>query len=233
MDTPALQQRLKALGYDPGPIDGAFGRSTIAAIKAFQKAHGLVADGVVGPKTVTLLAPAVMQANGVDPSSGYKPVGLVPPWLAEARRKTGLTEKKDRSILMKWLASDGHTLGDPSKIPWCGDFVETCIALTLPDETLPSNPYYAQNWVAFGRKVDPALGAILVFRRPGGGHVGFYEGEGRSTYSVRGGNQSNAISVARIAKSRCIAVRWPIAAPLPAGGAVSSTLTGKVSTNEI
>lgn len=232
METAALQSRLKALGFDPGPIDGTFGRSTIAAIKAFQKAHGLPADGVVGPKTIALLSPAVPAPHGIAATAGYQPTAAVPPWLAEARRKTGLTEKKDRSILMKWLSSDGHTLGDPSKLPWCGDFVETCIALTLPEERLPTNPYYAQNWSAFGRKVAPALGAVLVFKRPGGGHVGFYEGEDKTTYSVRAGNQSNAITVARIAKNRCIAARWPTSYPLPTGGAVASTLTGKVSTNE-
>jgi hypothetical protein len=28
---------------------------------------------------------------------------------------------------MDWLKRDGRSLGDPSKNPWCGDFVETCI----------------------------------------------------------------------------------------------------------
>src|SRR4051812_29770157 len=46
-----LQQALKALGYDPGPIDGVFGTTTEAAVKGFQQARGITADGIVGNVT--------------------------------------------------------------------------------------------------------------------------------------------------------------------------------------
>jgi len=46
-----LQTKLNAKGYKCGTPDGAFGAKTLAAVKAFQKAKKLVADGVVGPKT--------------------------------------------------------------------------------------------------------------------------------------------------------------------------------------
>ena len=49
--TALLQERLNALGYNCGSVDGINGLKTQTAIKAFQKAHGLVADGIVGPKT--------------------------------------------------------------------------------------------------------------------------------------------------------------------------------------
>lgn len=45
-----IQQHLANKGFDVGPADGAFGKKTLAAVKAFQKANGLVADGVVGPR---------------------------------------------------------------------------------------------------------------------------------------------------------------------------------------
>ena len=49
----ALQQLLLQKGYDLGPCgaDGIFGAHTQAAVKAFQKDHGIKADGIVGPVT--------------------------------------------------------------------------------------------------------------------------------------------------------------------------------------
>jgi peptidoglycan hydrolase-like protein with peptidoglycan-binding domain len=43
-----LQEALKALGHNPGPIDGVFGAQTEAAIRAFQQAREIPVDGVVG-----------------------------------------------------------------------------------------------------------------------------------------------------------------------------------------
>jgi multidrug efflux system membrane fusion protein len=44
-----LQQRLQALGYEPGPIDGVLGTSTRDAIREFQRRSGLDVDGQVSP----------------------------------------------------------------------------------------------------------------------------------------------------------------------------------------
>jgi peptidoglycan hydrolase-like protein with peptidoglycan-binding domain len=46
-----LQERLKEKGFNTGAIDGVFGLGTKAAVRAFQKANGLEADGMVGQKT--------------------------------------------------------------------------------------------------------------------------------------------------------------------------------------
>ena len=46
-----LQEALKALGQNPGPIDGVFGAQTEAAVRAFQQASGITVDGVVGTIT--------------------------------------------------------------------------------------------------------------------------------------------------------------------------------------
>jgi membrane-bound lytic murein transglycosylase B len=44
-DRVAFQTDLKALGYDIGDIDGVLGHKARAALRAYQKAHGLPADG--------------------------------------------------------------------------------------------------------------------------------------------------------------------------------------------
>jgi hypothetical protein len=40
-----VQRMLARLGYDPGPIDGLWGERTSAAIRDYQRDHGLPVDG--------------------------------------------------------------------------------------------------------------------------------------------------------------------------------------------
>jgi peptidoglycan hydrolase-like protein with peptidoglycan-binding domain len=46
-----LQQQLQKLGFLSGSIDGDFGATTEAAVKAAQTRYGLEPDGVVGGST--------------------------------------------------------------------------------------------------------------------------------------------------------------------------------------
>ncbi|HEY5819184.1 MAG TPA: peptidoglycan-binding protein [Mesorhizobium sp.] len=46
-----LQEALKALGYDAGPVDGVFGATTESAVKKFQQDKEIAVDGVVGRLT--------------------------------------------------------------------------------------------------------------------------------------------------------------------------------------
>jgi peptidoglycan hydrolase-like protein with peptidoglycan-binding domain len=56
-----LQKTLIYLGYSVGSTgaDGKFGANTKSGVQAFQRAKGLSADGVVGPKTMSALRAAV------------------------------------------------------------------------------------------------------------------------------------------------------------------------------
>ena len=64
-----LQTDLKQLGYYYAEITGNFGEKTEAAVKAFQKAKGLTADGVAGTKTLNAIAVAVDKAGGSSSGS--------------------------------------------------------------------------------------------------------------------------------------------------------------------
>ena len=50
-----LQQRLKNLGFYRGSVDGSFGSGTTDAVKSFQRANSLTADGVAGGGTLNRL----------------------------------------------------------------------------------------------------------------------------------------------------------------------------------
>ncbi|HEY4293252.1 peptidoglycan-binding domain-containing protein [Luteibacter sp.] len=76
-----LQRQLAQLGYkgaDGHPLhpDNDFGANTTAAVKAFQRDHGLGDDGIVGAKTMTALTQAVQPpAAGLDsPSHPGNPI---------------------------------------------------------------------------------------------------------------------------------------------------------------
>ena len=185
-----IQSGLDKLGHNPGAIDGQWSVRTACVLKQLVTANG-------------------------------RPVSLAPPgplpWITEAKTALGRNEARDRTWLMDWLKRDGRSIGDPSKTPWCGDFVETCIRMGLPDEpllgALGTNPYWARNWLLFGRDTKPITGALLIFQRGTGGHVGFAVGQDETHFYVLGGNQSDAVTIARIAKSRLLGARWPATYP--------------------
>lgn len=67
----SLQQRLRALGYYRGEINGVFDADTKEAVMRFQQAQGLTVDGVVGPRTFAQLGnaqPASPRPTASSPS---------------------------------------------------------------------------------------------------------------------------------------------------------------------
>lgn len=119
------------------------------------------------------------------------------------------------------LNQAGHKITGYSDddIPWCGLFV--AYVVHMAGKVPVHNPLWARNWAQYGEGIAervgqnlvvrmgfaPSLGDVLVFVRDGGGHVGFYIGEDATHFHVLGGNQGNRVSIVRIAKDRCIAVR--------------------------
>jgi hypothetical protein len=118
-DVLKVQQRLAALGFSPGVLDGGYGAATAAAVRAFQQASALEVDGVVGAQTRAALArkdaKAATQTGQPDASTpGAKA-------LAEALRHVGAKEApagSNRTPFGTWFGVDG--------VPWCNIFVSYC-----------------------------------------------------------------------------------------------------------
>ncbi len=231
--------RLRDAGAYGGAYDGAEGREYFAALKRFQAAEGIKVTGKADDETVAhlrLVRPLRSddtEANHVIASVPPKPIE--PIWMRDARRYIGLREipgPKSNATIMSWAKKLGGWIASwyqDDDTPWCGLFIGNVIATTLPQEPLPSNPLGALNWKKFGVESRIARGAILVFERKGGGHVGIYVGEDRTHFHVLGGNQDNAVSIARIEKGRLVSggVRWPKTGEAAIGGGVQlSALTG-------
>ena len=51
-DVAELQQRLCALGFDTGRVDGIFGDTTVPALREFQENAALPVDGILGTRTM-------------------------------------------------------------------------------------------------------------------------------------------------------------------------------------
>lgn len=156
-----------------------------------------------------------------------------PAWLTEAETYVGLKEvpgPRHNTTILGWLARLKAWWRD-DETPWCGVFVAHCVrSAGLP---LPKYWMRAKAWADWGSALPfsrAVPGAVLVFAREGGGHVGFYVGEDANFFYVLGGNQSNAVNVMKLAKGRCIAVRWP--AGVPVSGAPVRMVGGRVSSNE-
>jgi N-acetyl-anhydromuramyl-L-alanine amidase AmpD len=95
-----IQRRLIELGYNLGHADGYDGPQTRAAIKQFQRAHNLAADGVVGPRTLAVLFPV---PDAPEKPNGAQRGSVVPAeWMPRARM--------DR-IIVHWTAGQHKASG--------------------------------------------------------------------------------------------------------------------------
>jgi uncharacterized protein (TIGR02594 family) len=161
-----------------------------------------------------------------------------PKMIVEALRLYGTLEgpgTTNNGKIIAWAKEIGGKLADVYKadsIPWCGLFM--AVVARRAGKEIPRNPLWALSWSAFGAAASrPALGDVLVFLRHGGGHVGLYVGEDETAFHVLGGNQSDAVSIKRIARSRLYAARRPAYRTQPANvRPIPLTASGSLSVNE-
>lgn len=164
-----------------------------------------------------------------------------PLWVRVARAFEGIEEVpggKSNPVIMRWARDIGAPkFYDNDDVPWCAVWMNR-IALVMGWPLSDSGDKYdllrAASFKTWGQAMRiPAVGAVMVFARPGGGHVGLYLGERPDAYYVLGGNTSNSVRAAWIPKDRLIAQRWPPGEQLPQDGRVLLADNGEpVSRNE-
>lgn len=158
-------------------------------------------------------------------------------WLDVAKTFLGTKEvpgKKSNPKIMQWAANLGGWIKSFYKddsIPWCGLFVANC--MNAAGYKPVAAALSALAWNEFGIPTQPRLGAVMVFKRTGGGHVGFYVSEDDTTYHILGGNQSDAVTITRVEKKRFVGARWPRGVPYPPEAVpIKKKFDGKISYNE-
>ena len=152
-----------------------------------------------------------------------------------------LAGRADNPVIMAWASEvkhvlDLHDLGYVAdSVPWCGLFMAVVALRAGWGADVPLRPLWARSWLEFGSAVDrPMLGDVLVFGRNGGGHVGVYVGEDATAYHVLGGNQGDAVTIARVLKNRLLGARrpeWRVAQPASVRTVLMGA-TGPLSSNE-
>jgi uncharacterized protein (TIGR02594 family) len=139
-----------------------------------------------------------------------------PPWLTAARESIGLREvpgAETAPVIAKWLVQLGAWWAD-DETPWCGTAVAAW--LRASGRSVAKNWFRAKGWLEWGLPIDhPCPGAVVVFSRDGGGHVGIVVGRDEvGRLLVIGGNQGNAVKISPFDTDRVIGYRWPVDAGL-------------------
>jgi peptidoglycan hydrolase-like protein with peptidoglycan-binding domain len=157
-DVKAFQQRLAALKYYPGTIDGKFGADTLAALWAFQEINGIHVSGVVdaatkralvNPKTYKSPAYAGKRATRIEVSQALEVLVLF---------------ENNRIMLISHVSSGGGYFYN------CGS--AGCSQAITPNGTY-NTTVYMPGWVKvpLGEMYDPVFFISTVFAIHGDTYV--------------------------------------------------------------
>ena len=117
---------------------------------------------------------------------------------------------EDNPAIMAMYASVGHDWVEHDSVAWCAAFVGHCLEKAGLRSTRRLD---ARSYLEWGIPVDLAdaqEGDVVVFSRGSKswqGHVGFFVKTTGTMIEVLGGNQSDAVTIQRYAKSRLLGVR--------------------------
>lgn len=92
------------------------------------------------------------------------------------------------------------------EVPWCSSFMNWVMHRAGYPITRSAA---AKSWMKWGKEVPLQYGAIVILKRTGGHHVGFYTGETANTVYLLGGNQADAVNVRQYKKELVLSARMP------------------------
>lgn len=233
-----IEKELMDKARSVAPLDPALGRTSLkpqevlALSRVAESFHRRELSGPAADRPAAERPAPAGRATTIPATAA--PAGPEPRWLDVARGLLGTREipgPTHSGFIAKGWARLGAPWFNDDETPWCGFFVAHCIdAAGFP---YPRRGLFARAraWLDWGEACDPVMGAVVVFGRAGGGHVGFLVGQSATHLYVLGGNQSNAVTIAPIAKTRALGFRWP--AGLPHGTVELTAMSGgAISTNE-
>ena len=175
-----------------------------------QRALGVSEDGIPGPETDG----ALREATSVEILFRYETPELIvingePPWIRIARGYIGIQEipgiENNPQVLKWWKLIRLNYQND--EIPWCAAYVGGVLEEAGIESTRSGR---ARSYESWGQACKPTLGAIAVFRREGGGHVGFVIGvDASGNLMILGGNQGDAVRISSFPRANLITTRWP------------------------
>ncbi|HEU5118203.1 MAG TPA: TIGR02594 family protein [Isosphaeraceae bacterium] len=153
------------------------------------------------------------------------------PWMQVALAEVGQRElagaRNNNPRILEYLGTVGHFPTDETA--WCSAFANWVM---LQSGLQGSGRPNARSWLHWGFPLaHPEYGCITVFRRGHSswqGHVAFYVRQEGHHLLVLGGNQGDAVSIARHSRSSLLGYRWP----QPVGEVITRDQSGRITSRE-
>src|SRR5919109_1525165 len=115
-DVRDLQERLSAMGFDVGRVDGIFGPRTARGLMEFQRNYGIPPDGIVGDATLRSL-------QGLPHLAGTEPI-------ASVREREALSRFRPTVAGLRVVVDPGHAGAEPGIVGASGAReADVCLAI--------------------------------------------------------------------------------------------------------
>ena len=132
-----------------------------------------------------------------------------PSWFLKALDELGVDEIPGKGIeprIVEYHLATSLGATDDA-VPWCASFVCWCLQQAGYPHTYSAR---ALSYATYGEPVtEPFSGCIVVTKRKGGHHVGFFVAKTPFGFTMLGGNQSDKVCIKEFADSQVVAIRIP------------------------